>query len=218
MTSVRPKPAPVPRPLLVRHVVLVEAAAIAMAGLLLGFLANGISPRGLKLERNYFPKAAQFATGTATNQPAPTGITPTPTNAVLARLRAGGLQPLDHLAATALFRESERDPAAVLLVDVRNDALYQAGHIPGAHQLDYYRPEAYLPDVLAACANAQKIVVYCTGGDCEDSELAAHLLMQAGVPRESIFVYLGGITEWSANGLPLQLGARPRGILEGGGL
>lgn len=218
MTRVHARSTLLGRSRLVWQVVLMEAAAVAMAGLLLGFLANGISPRGLKLERNYFPKAAPFATGLATNQPAATGITPTPTNAVLARLHAQGLHPLDHEIVAALFHESERNPATVIFVDVRNDALYLAGHIPGAHQLDYYRPEAYLPDVLGACATAQKIVVYCNGGDCEDSELAAHLLMQAGVPRENVFVYLGGFTEWSANGLPLQMGARPRGNLEGGGL
>lgn len=218
MTDVNSKLALVPRPFLVRHGLLVESAAVAMAGLLLGLVANGISPRGLKLERNYYPKTAQFAPGAPATQAAASGITPTATNTVLTRLRAGGLQPLDHLAAAALFHESERSPSAVIFVDVRNDALYQAGHIPDAHPLDYYRPEAYLPDVLAACASAQKIVVYCTGGDCEDSELAAHLLVQAGVPHERIFVYLGGFTEWSASGSPLQLGARPGGSLERGGL
>lgn len=216
--SVNPNPTPVPRPPFALRVVLVEAAVVVLAGLLLGLLLNAISPRGLKLERNYFPKPPKFATATATNQPAATTSTPTPTNAALARLRTRGLQPLDHLAAVALFHESQRTPAAVIFVDVRNDGLYQAGHIPRAHQLDYYRPEAYLPDVLAACATAQQIVVYCTGGDCEDSELAANLLMQTGVPRERIFVYPGGFTEWSANGLPLEKGGRPSGLQEGGGL
>jgi len=218
MTSLHTKSTPPWRPRLTRQAVIVEAAAVAIAGLLLGFLANGISARGLKMARDYFPKAAPFAPGLATSKPAVMGITPPPTNAVLARLYAQGLHPLDHEAVAALFHESERHPATVIFVDVRNDALYQAGHIPGAHQLDYYRPEAYLPDVLGACATAQKIVVYCTGGDCEDSELAAQLLMQAGVPRENVFVYLGGFTEWSANGLPLQMGAPSRGNLEGGGL
>ncbi len=218
MTKAQAKTTQLWHPRLSWQGVFVEAVAVAMAGLLLGFLANGIAPRGLKLARDYFPKAASFTTSSAPNQPAATGIPPTPTNAVLARLRAQGLHPLDHEAVAALFRESERNPATVVFVDVRNDALYQAGHIPGAYQLDYYRPEAYLPDVLGACATAQKIVAYCTGGDCEDSELAAHLLIQAGVPRENVFVYLGGFTEWSVNGLPLQMGARLRANLEGGGL
>lgn len=216
--SLSPNPTQVPRPPCARRGVLVEAAVVVVAGLLLGLLLNAISPRGLKLERNYFPKPPKFATATATNQPAATGSTPTPTNAALARLRERGLQPLDHLAAVARFHESQRNPTTVIFVDVRNDALYQAGHIPSAHQLDYYRPEAYLPAVLAACVTAQQIVVYCTGGDCEDSELAANLLMQTGVPRERIFVYLGGFTEWSANGLPLEMGGRPRGTVEGGKL
>jgi rhodanese-related sulfurtransferase len=218
MTSLHPKSILPWRPRRLGQAVFVEAAAVAMAGVLLGFLANGISARGLKMARDYFPKAASFATSLTPDQPAATGVPPTPTNEVLARLRAQGLHPLDHEAVAALFRESERNPATVIFVDVRNDALYQAGHIPGAHQLDYYRPEAYLPEVLGACATAQKIVVYCTGGDCEDSELAAHLLIQAGVPRENIIVYFGGFTEWSTNGLPLQMGARLQANPEGGGL
>jgi len=209
---------PVPRPRLAIRLVVLEVATVVVVGLLLGLLLNAISPRGLKLERNYFPAPPGFTAGEITNQSAVTASPSMPTNAAFTRLLARGLQPLDHLAAVARFEESQRAPSAVIFVDVRNDELYQEGHIPRAYQLDYYRPEAYLPAVLAACATAQQVVVYCTGGDCEDSELAASLLMQTGVPRERVFVYPGGFTEWSAHDLPLETGPRLREPKGGDGL
>ena len=196
--------------------VLLEAVVVVAAGMLLALLANFISPRGIQLGRDYFPKPGLAAVAIA--QPsADTTVASSETNAIFARLRAHGLQPLEQATVLALFNDPKRAQELIAFVDVRNDELYQAGHIPGAHQLDYYRPEAYLPAVLTACMAAEKIVVYCTGGDCEDSELAAMMLGQAGVPRERIFVYPGGFTEWSARNLPLELGARASGVMKGGG-
>jgi rhodanese-related sulfurtransferase len=56
-----------------------------------------------------------------------------------------------------------------------------------------------------------KVVVYCSGGECEDSEFAAIMLRDAGVPRDILFVYAGGILEWKATGLPVETGARLSG-------
>ena len=196
--------------------VVMEAAVIMVAGLLLGLLANTFSPRGLKLGRDYFPKLARPATVAPVNPSAPTASTPPATNAVVDRLRERGLQPLEHAAVVALFHDLQPAQGMIIFVDARNDAYYEAGHIPGAHQLDYYRPEAYLPNVLAACATAQQILVYCNGGDCEDSELTAILLTQSGVPRERLYIYPGGFAEWTANGLPLELGVRTGSGLKGG--
>jgi rhodanese-related sulfurtransferase len=58
-----------------------------------------------------------------------------------------------------------------------------------------------------------KVVVYCNGGECEDSEFAAIMLRDAGVPREALFIYAGGITEWKAQRLPMEAGARRSGEL-----
>ena len=192
-----------------------EAAVVLVGGFFIGLLANGISPQGLKLKRDYFPKETVPAVPVASRQTAP-ATAPAETNAVLARLREHGLQPLNHADVLALFHDPKRTQELIVFVDVRNDALYSAGHIPGAYPFDYYRPEAYLTTVLSACGTAEKIVVYCTGGDCEDSELAAIMLGQAGVPRERIFIYPGGFTEWSAGKLPLELGARLSGVMKGG--
>ncbi len=116
-------------------------------------------------------------------------------------------------AVVELFHDLRYEQGLVILVDARDDAHYQAGHIPGAWQFDHYHPEQYLPAVLPVCLNAQKVVVYCTGGACEDSEFAAIMLREAGVPRDSLFVYTGGITEWMTNGQPLESGARGSGVV-----
>ena len=97
------------------------------------------------------------------------------------------------------------------MVDARDSAHYEAGHIPGAWQFDHYRPESSLPKVLPPCLSALKIVVYCGGGQCEDSEFAAIMLRDAGVRRESLFVYAGGIAEWMARHLPIETGGRNSG-------
>ena len=48
-----------------------------------------------------------------------------------------------------------------------------------------------------------------------DSEFAAILLRDAGVPAESLSVFPGGITEWKASDLPVEVGARDSGELLG---
>ena len=192
-----------------------EAAVVLVGALLVALLANFASPRGIRLGRDYFPKVSAPLVVPALTPPAPTNA-PAETNAVLARLRSLGLQPLSHQAVLTLFRDPKRIQELFLFVDVRGDELYQAGHIPGAYHLNYYHPEGALPSVLAACATAEKIIVYCNGGECEDSELAAVMLGQAGVPRERIYVYSGGFAEWSAEQLPQESGARLSGVLKEG--
>jgi len=112
-----------------------------------------------------------------------------------------------------LFRDVRYEQGLVVFVDARDDAHYQAGHIPGAWQFNHYRAENYLDAVLPVCLNAQQVVVYCTGGECEDSEFAAIMLRDAGVPGEKLFVFTGGFTEWAGNKLPVETGARLSGQL-----
>ncbi len=130
---------------------------------------------------------------------------------VIARLKEHGLQPIDGKQAVQLFRDPQYEQELIVFVDARDERHYLEGHIPGAYQFDRYYPEKYLPAVLPACLNAAKVVVYCTGENCEDSEFAAVALKEAGVPQERLFVFAGGMTEWSANGLTIEVGDRKSG-------
>jgi|SRR5579862_1039788 len=191
--------------------VLVEAVLVGLVGAAFAFAANGLSPRGLKLNRNYSPGGAlanSRALGGTTGTNGQTAI-----QSLENQFRAEGLQLADSNLVARLFADPGRDSGVVIFVDARDDEHYQAGHVPGAYQLDHYHPENYLAAVLPACQAAQKIVVYCKGGSCEDSEQTAIFLRDAGMPKERLFVYAGGFDEWSTNRMPIEAGLRNSGQL-----
>ncbi len=131
---------------------------------------------------------------------------------VVARLRAAGLQTIGRTEVVRWFHDPRYEQEAVVFVDARNDEHYAEGHIPGAYQVDHYYPAKYLPTVLPVCQTATRVVVYCAGGDCEDSEFAALMLRDAGIPGDRLWVYAGGMTDWATNNLPIELGPRNSGV------
>ena len=198
--------------------VVVESLLIAAVGSALALAANALSPRGLRLSRNYFPngeRGAPSVPATAARSPAASGAaafgSANPAEAVLRRLEKHGLRAVMASEVIALYRDPQYEQGLTVFVDARDDAHFGAGHIPGAWQFNHYRAENYLPAVLPVCLIALKVVVYCTGGQCEDSEFAALMLRDAGVPAENLFVYPGGITEWMTKHQPVEIGARRSG-------
>ena len=206
--------------------VLVEVLVVATMGLAFALVANHVSPRGLSLTVDYFPRPAREG-GPSSGTGAHSNLTVTAhaTNALghsalekaMAHLRENGLQPIDGQEVIQLFRDPQYEQELIVFIDARDDRHYQEGHIPGAYQFDRYYPEKYLSAVLPACLNATKIVVYCAGvtetTNCEDSEFAAAALKDAGVARERIFVYVGGMTEWATKGPSFEIGERKSGNL-----
>jgi len=194
--------------------VLQEGALVAVIGAALAFAANGLSPRGLELARNYFPGtklSLQPAAGTNVAGTAGTG-TNSPLEILAARLREHGLQLANSNQVTQLFHDPRRERDEVIFIDARDEANYRAGHIPGAYLFDRFHPENHLAGVIAVCLTAQQIIFYCNGGDCDDSEHAAIMLRDSiDLPQEKVFVYGGGFFEWITNGLPVEIGPRNSG-------
>lgn len=181
--------------------VFVESFVLALLGAVLAFTANGISPRGLKLTRDYFPSSQVTSTSLSNALPAQ-------------KLRDKGLQVIETDAVSKLFRDPRAQDGRIVFIDARNTRHFEEGHIPGAYEFDHYRPEEYLPKVMPVCQTAEIIVVYCTGGDCEDSEFAAIFLRDSlGLASDKIFVYVGGISEWGAAGLPVETGTQGSGVI-----
>ena len=188
---------------------------MAVIGAALAFGANALSPYHYALSRDYFhsnkltsraPPPATNVTSTAT---APTN---SPLELLSARLRNEGLQLADSAQAVQLFRDPRREQEGVIFIDARDDEHYQAGHIPGAFHFYQFHPENYLSNVVQVCLAAQQIVFYCNGGDCDESEHTAIFLRDSlGIPKEKVFVYGGGMNEWTTNGLPIEIGARNSG-------
>jgi rhodanese-related sulfurtransferase len=190
---------------------------VGVIGVAFAFLANQLSPRGLNPAMNYFPGDAKPSTVPApavppltsggTNVPAPSSA-----DALAARLKGNGLQLLDRAGVEKLFHDPRRQENLIMFIDARDEDHYQEGHIPGAFEFYPYHPEKYLETVLTPCQIAGQIIVYCTGGDCEDSESAALFLRDAGgVPGAKLLIYGGGMTEWEAAGLPVESGPRNSG-------
>jgi rhodanese-related sulfurtransferase len=173
-------------------------------------MANAISPRGLSLTRNYFPGDTGVRTPirqadlTKPNQASPSAAQGQD-ELIVKRLKDKGLKPLDLDQVLQLFHDPGYPQQLIVILDARDEAHYQKGHIPGALLFDHYRAERYLPKVLPVCQTADSIVVYCNGGDCEDSEFAATQLQELGIASTKLAVYLGGFSQWSSNNLPVEL-------------
>jgi len=194
--------------------VALEAVVVAVLGLLFALLGNAVSPRGLRLTRDYFPGQSRPAPIRPSNPGAQQSADQA--QAVAASLQKLGLQAARSNEVAQLFSDPRYQQGLVIFIDARSDHAFQAGHIPGAWQLDHYHPEKFLPTVMPLCLTAEQIIVYCTGGDCEDSEFAAITLRDAGIPAQKLFVYTGGIKEWT-NQMPFEVGERGSGTIHQAG-
>lgn len=94
--------------------------------------------------------------------------------------------------------ELVRDGGAVLL-DVREDHEWRAGHAPGARHI----PLGALPDRLAELPDGVPLVTACAHG--LRSARAARLLARTG--RE-VYNLRGGMHAWAAAGLPTTVDRR----------
>ena len=97
-----------------------------------------------------------------------------------------------------------------LVLDARRTDVYAEGHIAGAKSLPVW--EDGVAGKIAALLQDKAdpvlpTVVYCAGGECEDSHLLAQKLWMAGF--RNLRVYGGGFPEWAAQGWPVAKGAAP---------
>jgi len=210
------------RPTVIKGI-LWEAGLVAVIGSFFALTANQISPHGLVLTRNYFPA------GTGRLLPGPSPVSSSrnaggtnstandPGRILAAELKEKGLQLVDYSRTVQLFQDPRFQQNRVVFIDARDEQRYREGHIPGAYEFDPYRPEKYFDAVLPVCRAAEQVVVYCNGGDCDDSETAAVLLRDIGIANQKLLVFGGGIMEWTTHNLPVETGGRNSGNLRNPG-
>lgn len=85
----------------------------------------------------------------------------------------------------------------IVVIDVRPEAEYTAGHLPFARSF----PLAELEKRLADLPDDMEIVAYCRGPFCLMSDEAVALLRQHGYAAYKIN---DGVSEWRAGGLPIE--------------
>ncbi len=101
----------------------------------------------------------------------------------------------------------------VLFLDARRTSVYEQGHIPGARPFSVW--ESDLDDKVRklfdersdVAAQALPIVIYCSGGDCEDSHMLAQKLW--GIQFNNLYVYKDGFPDWVKRGGAVHTGAQP---------
>ncbi len=105
---------------------------------------------------------------------------------------------IDRITALALKnqRATPDRPDAPLLVDVRSEKEWAAGHIPGSVNI----PLNHLRERAKELPAGRRVVVYCEGG--YRSAIAASLLANAGRPETLDLV--GGFKAWGASKLPVE--------------
>ena len=103
--------------------------------------------------------------------------------------------------------------AGALFLDARRTSIFEEGHIAGARSFSVW--EADVDDKVNALYEERSdpaeqnkpIVIYCSGGACEDSHMLAQKLW--GVQFNNIYVYKDGFPDWQKRRLPVRTGANP---------
>lgn len=105
-----------------------------------------------------------------------------------------------------LFNDTNTAYGVNLFIDARSDDAFAEGHIPGAIQVHAYEISRYLTDdILSRIESAEKVVVYCNGGNCEDSIfLCRDLIYEFDVPFDKVYLYGGGWKAWTKRGMPVE--------------
>ena len=100
-----------------------------------------------------------------------------------------------------------------LFLDARRTSVYEQGHIAGARPFSVW--ESDIDDKVNKLYaersdprdQEKPIVIYCSGGDCEDSHMLAQKLW--GIQFNNVYVYKDGFPDWEKRGGAIHRGATP---------
>ncbi len=103
--------------------------------------------------------------------------------------------------------------AGALFLDARRTSVYEQGHIAGARPFSVW--ESDIDDKVRKlfdergdpAQQAQPIVIYCSGGECEDSHMLAQKLW--GIQFNNVYVYKDGYPDWVAHRGAAHTGSNP---------
>ena len=193
-----------------RH--LVETLTLVIAAILLAFVSNLVASRerGLATVGQY-PNARVVPDRTAATSPQNTASSVgneipegTTREQVLERF------PPTPEQAYVEISGSDVDwlwASGALFLDARRTEAFEEGHIAGARSFPVWEKDIH--DRIASLFDEvtdqeMPIVVYCSGGNCEDSHMLAEKLW--GVFFVNVLVYKDGFPDWQARGGAYEVG------------
>lgn len=176
---------------------LLEAVVLCVVGVAVGFAMNAMRGRdSIDLHRDYHPKIKVHAGAEQPAEPSELDAAESP------------FQLMTLKEVIEVWDDPRFQYEAYVIVDARSDDAYEAGHIPGAVQCDYYRIYDYLEQVVPRVLGAERVVVYCNGVDCDDSLLVCGKLIEVDVPWENIYLFKGGWEKWKQTDYPIETGRK----------
>ncbi|HYC62149.1 MAG TPA: rhodanese-like domain-containing protein [Thermoanaerobaculia bacterium] len=103
--------------------------------------------------------------------------------------------------------------SGALFLDARRTSVFEQGHIAGARSFSVW--ESDIDDKVNALYSErpnpedqdQPIVIYCSGGACEDSHMLAQKLW--GIQFNNVYVYKDGFPDWQKRGGAVRTGGQP---------
>ena len=100
--------------------------------------------------------------------------------------------------------------AGALFLDARRSSVYEQGHIAKALNVPVWEYNA--DERIAALRGKgvkpdQVLVVYCSGGNCDDGNRLAEKLAFAGF--FNVYLYKDGFPDWQSKGRPVSRGKQP---------
>ena len=188
-----------------------EAAAFVLLAILAAAVSNALAgpERKLRWVGSYAAPGGP--------RPAPAASTPVaPASAAPAPAAAGSGKAFAPHPEKAWVEISGEDAAelfarrTVPFLDARRSSVYAQGHIAGARPFSVW--EADVDDKVKAffaegLNQSAPVVVYCSGGECEDSHMLSEKLYFVGF--DNVLVYKDGFPDWQKRGLPTTKGPRP---------
>src|SRR5215212_3240192 len=123
-----------------------------------------------------------------------------PSGAEFLRQIKSQVDEVDPSAVHEAMRNGNGSGPGFVLVDVREDLEWEAGHLPGAQHV----PRSYLEQRIEGAApdRSQRVVLYCQSGN--RSALGARTLME-DLGYENVESMTGGITLWKDRGYDVEL-------------
>jgi rhodanese-related sulfurtransferase len=150
------------------------------------------------------------ATTTAAPTPKPAVPTPAPAGDPLARFKPHPAQAFIEISgADASLLHAN----GVLFLDARRTSVYEAGHVAGARTFSVWESDiddkvnALFGERSDAADQDRPIVIYCSGGACEDSHMLAQKLW--GIQFNNLYVYKDGFPDWQDRGGAIRTGSQP---------
>lgn len=164
------------------------------------------------------------ATGTApvhATAPTPTAAKPATTAPAVAAAPAKPINVLERFPPhpdKAYVEIDYADVAALhasgaLFLDARRTSVWKQGHIAGARSFSVWESDIdekvnkLFDERSDPQSQAQPIVVYCSGGACEDSHMLAQKLW--GIQFNNVLVYKDGYPDWQKRGGAVRTGGQP---------